>query len=832
MMFSALLSASVMMTLVGLTTWLIVRTVSIKSWRLRSLLAVVVLAQGAMFFRLPLHLGLVETAADVAPSSKPDFYLPLPQSTVAKPSVSTPLLATAGDVQYSTLAGVSSFIRQHHASLLAVIWFAVVATMLSQLVWRYSRLLSLVRQLEPAPNAWQESWRCLLKQSRNVRDHRCQMRVSGAIGPMLVRHVGGYTLVVPEDYWRLLSDDQRRGVMLHELAHWERRDVWNQLVMRVVATLHWFNPAAWWALREYEMAAESACDARVKRDGKRASAGFASALVDLMQWHADSRSQINFRSGIGFQSMAAPPLSARVNQLLQPNAQRDSIMKRLAMILFVAPLVAVSFVQIHLTSAQDASAAKDGLQVMDAAVESRMRGITTQLDQADPTTNRFAELFDTPSGKIAIAGMLNTLQGQAREQARGDAIPRFINQHFTKDASGKYVAKESSAPALQRWLTQANRLGVDAGKMKVAMEDIAGKLDTSTEVGSLFQRLLRDPQAAVAVRIGEMNGGDVVTRFIADSLGKILVDQGNGTFVVVESRRADAERLTGQFELAAKIDKRLQRELPILANEYVATDENHQEFVRYLKNPITATVVAIQLAEDHRSVGAAVDQLHEHLEVASRDTAKGLEIVNDSAWEQLQEIFRRVDRSEALVVRVQERLSEVADTLSTDDEVSAKLATHMRGGPAAVRLAAELPYADADAGEEFRALISAVLVESGGKFSVNQDRTDELTEKSRELLQVCRQGRRYAGENEMELEGFADQGYVKQLGEFGRYTLLDEVRRFAERHQPDPIDLLQEHVLQQTENGKLRIRDDRREVVRKLVEQSEKVRAEAGNDDF
>jgi hypothetical protein len=62
--------------------------------------------------------------------------------------------------------------------------------------------------------------------------------------------------------------------------------------------------------------------------------------------------------------------------------------------------------------------------------------------------------------------------------------------------------------------------------------------------------------------------------------------------------------------------------------------------------------------------------------------------------------------------------------------------------------------------------------------------------------------------------------------------MLAQIRRFAERFRPDPVELMREELLVQTDGKKLRVRVDRRDIVRRLVEQSEKVRAEAGNDDF
>jgi hypothetical protein len=506
-------------------------------------------------------------------------------------------------------------------------------------------------------------------------------------------------------------------------------------------------------------------------------------------------------------------------------------MKRFTLVLFAILVLAASFFQIRLTSAQEQTA-NELLRVIDTDTNEKLQRIASKLDSTDSTTKRFGELFDSPSGKIAIAGMLNSIRGQARNRAKDEAIEMFMDHHFSKDGSGKYVVREPSKVALKRWVDQAGRLGADANKMRAVMNEIASKMDASTEVGGLFQRLLRDPQAPVAIMIQEMNGGDVVMRFISDALGRILVDQGNGVFTIVESRRAEAEKLVDSFDIATKISKRLHRELPTLALDYTTEDEQHQKLVRYLKKPTTALIASLELAENASSATDAVNKLHEHFEQASTDTAKGLQIESDGAWESLDGIFDRVDRAESVLSRVKERLSEVAEILSKDDELTARFAAQLNAELAAAKIAAELPYADADAGEEFRGLISEVLVDAGGKFSVHEDHVDSLIGKSRELLAVCRKIRRYGNEIDSVLEQVADQTFVQELGDAGRYTILSEVRQFAERHQADPVELMREHLLVASEGDTLKVKVDQREIVRKLVAQAEKVQAEESNDDF
>lgn len=837
--WSSFLSASAMMALVGALIWIVFKRVPVQSYRLRSWLAAAVLLQGMIVVRSPIHLGLIETARPDVAATASVIDIELPDRASDGQGNLRDGQPPDGSMPASQSAAASG-LRQQLDSIgwrttLLRVWLATAVLLMVRAVSRYLRVLRHVRKLRCAPDSWQQQWQAL-RDRRGVSDAAfpCEMLVSQSAGPMLVRRWKGYTLVVPEGYWRELTNLQRRGVMLHELAHLERFDVWRQLIARLITILHWFNPLAWWALRQYEQASECACDQRVGQDGRRVAAGFAAALVNLVHWHQESQTTLELRRGVGFQSMSAPPLADRVTLLLKPKYTGDSPVKRLSVAMLGLALIAASVIQIRLTSAQDrnATADTDQLRVISEDVAGQLSEIASQLDLSDVTTERFSSLLASPTGKIAVAGYLNALSGRSREEARAEAIPRFVEHHFSRAENGKLVVRPESEQAVVRWKRQSARLSDDIRKMRLTSGDIASKLDTSTEAGGLFKRLLQDPQAPVAVLLNEMDGGDVISRYLSQALDQMLVDQGNGTFRIVESKRREAERQIEQFERADKFSQRLGRELPNLAAEYADDDEAHQRLIKYLRDPLTSIVVAMELAGDAASVSRAVEALHEHFEQVSTDTPAGLKIAQEEAWEKIDEIFGRVDRASSILPRIKEKLGEISATLATDDPLTARLAAQMQRDPVAVLLASELPYAEADPGEELRVLLSDVLSESGGKLSINSDKEEQVAEKARELLQVCRRIRRYVSEIEDVLDNVADRELVEQLGDAGGYTMLNEIRRFAERHRPDPVALMQADLLVSADADKLRVREDRREIVRRLIEQSEQIRAEESIDDF
>ncbi len=76
------------------------------------------------------------------------------------------------------------------------------------------------------------------------------------------------------------TEDRRRMVLLHEQAHIQRGDLATQLLARLAAALHWWNPLVWVAFREFVKERERAADDLVLMSGARAS-DYAGHLLEV-----------------------------------------------------------------------------------------------------------------------------------------------------------------------------------------------------------------------------------------------------------------------------------------------------------------------------------------------------------------------------------------------------------------------------------------------------------------------------------------------------------------------------------------------------------------------
>ncbi len=87
------------------------------------------------------------------------------------------------------------------------------------------------------------------------------------------------TVYLPESA-RQWSPETAQAVILHELGHHVRRDLWAAFAARIACLIHWFNPLAWILRARLLMQCEYACDAHVLATGIDAKR-YAHTLCDL-----------------------------------------------------------------------------------------------------------------------------------------------------------------------------------------------------------------------------------------------------------------------------------------------------------------------------------------------------------------------------------------------------------------------------------------------------------------------------------------------------------------------------------------------------------------------
>jgi bla regulator protein BlaR1 len=98
-------------------------------------------------------------------------------------------------------------------------------------------------------------------------------------------------IYLPEDIVVIADSRQLTHVLLHELAHYKRKDLWFNSIWTLAVWLHWFNPLVWLARQKMASDREVACDAVVLEVlGERESSSYAMTLLMLSRLFSRSSS--------------------------------------------------------------------------------------------------------------------------------------------------------------------------------------------------------------------------------------------------------------------------------------------------------------------------------------------------------------------------------------------------------------------------------------------------------------------------------------------------------------------------------------------------------------
>jgi TonB family protein len=162
------------------------------------------------------------------------------------------------------------------------------------------------------------------------------------------------------------TEDKRRAVLLHELAHVRRHDAATHLLARAALDLYWWNPLAWAAWRQFLKERERAADDLVLHAGTRPSE-YASHLLDVARTMQGSAVMAWAAPGMARRSQ----LEGRLLAILDSGANRAAPSR--TSILAVTMLAAALVAPVAAIRAQEATT-----QAVPADVDAAIRAAQSQ----------------------------------------------------------------------------------------------------------------------------------------------------------------------------------------------------------------------------------------------------------------------------------------------------------------------------------------------------------------------------------------------------------------------------------------------------------------------
>ncbi|MGA1238189.1 MAG: M56 family metallopeptidase [Limisphaerales bacterium] len=167
----------------------------------------------------------------------------------------------------------------HDAGMLLALWTGGVVVLLVLLVVRSWRLMRVVAGARLAPDSIQALVQAASGQVKLTKP--VSVRTSDSIGSPAVCGLWKPIILLPTDLTARLSGDHLRSVLLHELLHVKRKDVWANCLQTLLQAAYWWHPLVWFANEHIRRTREEVVDEGVMVALGKSSEVYPSTLLEV-----------------------------------------------------------------------------------------------------------------------------------------------------------------------------------------------------------------------------------------------------------------------------------------------------------------------------------------------------------------------------------------------------------------------------------------------------------------------------------------------------------------------------------------------------------------------
>lgn len=816
-LFSALIRASLCLAAAGLIAFVLLRAFRVQSPWIHRAVWTLVLAQGLLFFRIPMEIAVLEPPA--APPASSIFGGSESGIGLADFAANSAEAAPTAKAQTAQAAAEKPDLR---GSILTL-WLVGIAAVVSVYFLSYLCLMLGLARARLAPEDWQAEWRRV--QENADREKLVPLLVHDRLGPLLCLTPLGYRVVVPRQLWADFTPAQRIAVLEHELAHIERRDVLKSLLTRFLALPHWFNPVSWWAVRQFDDAAEWACDQRLRQpDGGRSKlADYARALLALAEPQ-------KFKLATSFANGAT--ISPRIRRLVQQN-HRESWLKRVLFLTLVGLLAGASLFSVKLVAQEDEERRmmmeREGL-LPNEEFKKTAAEFAGKLNVSGDMLERFHASLATQPGQIVLRDRAMHMAEHMREELRDNAFEEYVANRFEESGDGLVLKKDE-----QNWREQLLRSYANVQSDLEALEpkfgEIRERLAGESDAEKLMARFLEKDEAAVVIYMMTLRehirpGVDV----IAEQLGGMFTPNAESNFEIVESRESEWLKLNGR--VVTEVQDAVHEEMAAMLEDFAEIDEFHQRFKEAAKSPLFSILLTLEIGEIDPEypripdTDDVVNDLFGKIEEATEDRAEGL-VFNNEGREGVGKFLERFE----LLLQRRERMGPVltafGERIEPKDELHREIADFFKSDVGHMFFVFHSEIGSADPAEFVEVALSEVLHEEDGKLRVRDEAQEEITWQMQEFFEVSRELRRRGRKFDALAEKVQDEPLAQVLASApGQFLISFTVHHDLEKRQFDGFGRWVEEHFDAAEDGKLTLKADAIEAIEEMLIETQEIEAQ------
>lgn len=237
-----------------------------------------------------------------------------PAAAVPGPQASPPTASSAIPLHQPTAAMPTTVGAGSIQTWLALLWLLPVGLLAAFSVVKALMIRQrLVRQRTPADSDTTECVRELAKQL-GIKKCPTVFQSQAAAQPFVWGWLRG-SIYLPVGFAESCSDDQRKAVLTHELAHVARFDAGLNLLQIAAQILFFFHPLVWWANKRIREEREKCCDEIVIAGLGTKPQHYCEAIVEMLAREVQARQATPGLTTAG----STRKIEDRISTLLTPN---------------------------------------------------------------------------------------------------------------------------------------------------------------------------------------------------------------------------------------------------------------------------------------------------------------------------------------------------------------------------------------------------------------------------------------------------------------------------------------------------------------------------------
>lgn len=374
------------------------------------------------------------------------------------------------------------------AQIAAALWLVGGLFVLGRLVRGAASIGRMARSARPVKSA---EWRDLTRWAALRLGLRTRVGLveSGAVSLPMTIGLWRPTVILPRlsRHW---PRARRRAVLLHELAHVQRRDVLTHWLAWGVCAVYWFHPLVWIAARRLRHECERACDDAVLAAGTRPS-DYAGHLLDIVRAAGRERAPV---PAVPFAQRSS--FEGRLLAILEPGIARGRVGLRRAGVALAVVGLGTLFLALATPASDSIDAVAAPVQptpaVRSAGAGSGLEAAPADFDPdvvADPPAELGPEPSDARPRVVTATGIEIVIEDEI--------------EIVTDEGAGIAIDTTDMAAVLAA-------LAVALGDTEVAVRQAAaqtlGSLEDPRAVAALSKALLEDSDAGVRQAAAEALG--------------------------------------------------------------------------------------------------------------------------------------------------------------------------------------------------------------------------------------------------------------------------------------------------------------------------------------